>query len=230
MSELMAPEGRIVISMDMKSKETHTFEGGQTIHLARGYNNFNLRIYYPVNGKVIAAKDIPVDTVILIQYNAVSETNRVYNFRPLSGKEATGDIQYYSIPQEAAFAYLDGDEWKPMKNFVFALRVFKPYEGILSGIDPTRLKDTLYITTGHLKGKIVKTLKAADYEICFQDINGREGNIIVAEHYEDCDHDRDLIICVMDKLTEQLHKGKLLVGLTKSDAKPIKELCQKANQ
>lgn len=220
---LKAPEGKIVISVDMNSKKTHRFESGVEIHLARGYNNFNLRTYYPVNGKVIAAKNIPVDTIVLIQYNAVSETNRVYNFKPLSGKEAAGDIQYYSIPEEMAFAYLDGSEWKPMKNFVFALRVFKPYEGILSGIEPTKLKDTLYIQTGHLKGRVVKTLKAADYEICFQDITGREGNIIVAEHYEDQDHDRDLIICILDELTEQLHEGRLLVGLTKSDAKPIKE-------
>jgi len=227
---IKASEGRICISVDMASKESHTFENGQKIHIARGYNNFNLREYRPVNGVVIAAQNIPVDTTILIQYNAVQDTFRIHNYKPLSGEKIADNTQYFSIPEEMAFAYLDNGEWRPMKNFVFALRVFRPYNGILQGIEPTLLKDTLYITTGHLKDKVVKTLKASDYELIFQDTNGREGRIIVAEHYEDEYNDRDLIICILDELTEQLQEGRLLIGLSKSDAKPIHELCLKTNQ
>lgn len=227
---LKASEGRIVVSIDMQKKQSHQFEDGTKIHLARGYNNFNLRDYYPVNAVVIAANDIVTGTEILLQYTAIQDTFRVHNYKPLSGAQIADDVKYYSIPQEMAYAYLDSGEWKPMKNFAFALRVFRPYTGALVGIEPTQIKDTLYITTGHLKGKIVKTLKAADYQLVFQDTNGREGNIIVVEHYEDGDNDRDLIICIMDELTEQVHAGKLTVGLTKTDAKSIHESWQKQNQ
>lgn len=224
---LKASQGRIVVEIDMNKKKSHRFENGTTIHLARGFNNFNLRDYYPVNARVIASPNIPVGTEILIQYTAIQDTFRVHNYKSLSGSQIAEDIQYYSIPEEMGYAYLYGNEWKPFKNFAFAMRVFRPYNGPLVGIEPTQIKDTLYITTGHLKGKIVKTLKSSDYCIVFQDINGREGNIIVVEHYEYEDNDKDLIVCIMDELTEQLHDGLLTIGLTKMDAKPINELCLK---
>jgi hypothetical protein len=147
----------------------------------------------------------------------------VYNYTPLSGDDVASDIRYYSIPSEMAYAYLDGTEWKPIKPYAFGLRVFRPYSGILQGIEPTQLKDTLYVYTGELSGKIVKTVKAADYCIVHQGIDGREGNIIVFKHYEEDDNDIEEVLCILDELTEQLHKSKLLVGLTKTDAKPIKE-------
>lgn len=227
---LKASDGRIVVSIDMQKKQSHQFEDGTKIHLARGYNNFNLRDYYPVNAVVIAANDIPTGTEILLQYTAIQDTFLVHNYKPLSGSQIADDVKYYSIPQEMAYAYLEDGDWKPMKNIAFALRVFRPYAGALVGIEPTQIKDTLFITTGHLKGKIVKTLKASDYQLVFQDTNGREGNIVVVEHYEDGDNDRDLIICIMDELTEQVHAGKLTVGLTKTDAKSIHESWQKQSQ
>jgi len=227
---LKASEGRIVLSVDMEKKNSWRFESGVTLKLGRGYNNFNLRQINPVNGNVIAAENIPIGTEILFQYNAIQETFRVYNYKPLSGTEIAADIHYYSIPSEMAYAYLDGDEWKPIKPYAFGLRVFRPYSGILQGIEPTQLKDTLYVYTGELSGKIVKTLKACDYCIVFQDTNGREGNIIVFKHYENEDSDNEEVLCVMDELTEQFHECILLVGLTKTDAKSIHESWQKQNQ
>lgn len=223
MGELKASEGRIVVQVNVESKNFHTFSDGTKIRLERKYNNFNLRYVNPCNGTILAAEHVPVGSQILFQYNAIQETFRVYNYKPLSGKEIASDIHYYSIPSEMAYAYLDGDEWKPIKPYAFGLRVFRPYSGILQGIEPTQLKDTLYVYTGELSGKIVKTVKAADYCIVYQDTNGREGNIIVFKHYEDEDSDTEEVMCILDELTEQLHDGKLTVGLSKTDAKTIQE-------
>jgi len=221
-TELRAPNGRIVISVPTTKKQSHRFSDGTTIYLARGENNFNLREWHPVNGIVIASNQVPIGTEILFQYNAIQDTFRVYNYKSLSGSDIASDIHYYSIPEEMGYAYLDRSEWKPLKGYVFGLRVFRPYKGILTGIEPTKIKDTLYITTGDLKGLVVRTLKASDYQIVFQDTNGQEGNIICVQHYED-ENDKELVIMIDHDLTEGVQKGDIHVGLTKSDAKPIFE-------
>lgn len=221
MAQLKASEGRIVVQVNVESKNFHTFSDGTKIRLERKYNNFNLRYVNPCNGIVLAAENVPVGSQILFQYNAIQETFRVYNYKPLSGQEIASDIHYYSIPSEMAYAYLDGDEWKPIKPYAFGLRVFRPYSGILQGIEPTQLKDTLYVRTGELAGKIVKTLKSCDYCIVYQEITGKEGNIIVFKHYEDQDSDLEEVICIMDELTEQLNIGDLLIGIDISTAKTI---------
>jgi len=66
------------------------------------------------------------------------------------------------------FAWHDGKDWQPLKPFDFALRIFKPYKGAIQGIEPTLINDTLFVTSGELKGKAVKTIKASDYQIVFQ--------------------------------------------------------------
>lgn len=220
---LKSSAGRIVIQVDMQKKNSHRFEDGTTIHLARGYNNFNLRQINPVNGVVMASERVPKGTEVLVQYNAIQETFQILNFKPLSGKHIAEDVKYYSIPEEMCYAYLDGKEWKPFKNFAFGLRVFRPYSGPLQGIEPTKIKDTLYVTTGELKGNVVRTLKACDYSIVFQDTNGQEGNIIVFEHYEGEDNDREHVILVNHDLTEELNEGKLLIGITKTDAVSLED-------
>lgn len=227
---LKSSQGRIVISIDTESKNSHTFSNGTKIRLERNWNNFNLRYVNPCNAIVLASDNMPIGSEILVQYNAIQETFRVYNYKPLSGTEIATNIQYYSIPSEMAYAYLDGKEWKPIKPYAFGLRVFRPYNGILEGIEPTLSKDTLYIYTGELAGNVVKTVKAADYCIVYQGINGREGNIIVFKHYENEDNDLEEVLCIMDEQTAQVRKGQLLVGIEKSDAKPIKELCLKTSQ
>jgi hypothetical protein len=102
--------------------------------------------------------------------------------------------------------------------------VYKPYNGSLVGIEPTIIKDVLYITTGELKGSVVHTLKASDYTIIFQDINGREGRLCRCRHFEDEEHEREEVVAISHYLTEQVDKGELIVGISTSDAKPLKEL------
>lgn len=223
-TELKSPDGRIVLMVDLEAKNFHTFADGTKIRLERKYDNFNLRYVNPCNGFVVAAEHLPIGAQVLFQYNAIQETFRVYNYTPLSGDDIASDIRYYSIPSEMAYAYLNGDVWKPIKPYAFGLRVFSQYTGVLLGIEPTLIKDTLYVQTGEFAGRVVRTLKACDYQIVFQDTNGREGNIVVFKHYENEDSDSEEIILVHDDLTERVKNGELLIGLTKFDAKSLQPL------
>lgn len=218
------PEGRIVVQVNHESKNFHTFADGTILKLPRGYNNLNRRETQPVNAIVVSGEGIPNGAEILIGHNSTQETYRITNHGELSGQMIADRIEYYSIPEEQAFFWREGETWHPIKGFATGLRVFKPYKGLLQGIDASKIKDTLYITSGEFKGKVVMTVRASDYQIVFQDFNGRENNIIRLRHYEDEDNLREEIILLHTQYTEEVKKGSLYIGLTASDCKPLKEL------
>tara|TARA_R110000868_G_scaffold355201_2_gene616613 strand:- start:3358 stop:4041 length:684 start_codon:yes stop_codon:yes gene_type:complete len=220
---LKAASGRVVIKIDIENKNTHAFADGTVIRLERQWNNLNRRETEPVNCIVIDGENITQGTEILIHPNAINESNRIYNYKGLT-EELSGHIKYYSIPEEQCFAWLNGSEWLPLRGFAFALRVYNPYNGSLIGVDATLIKDVLYITTGELKGSVVHTLKASDYEIIFQGTDGREGRLIRCRHFEDEEHEREEVVAISHYLTEQVESGELIVGISTSDAKQIKQL------
>lgn len=214
-------KGRVVVSVDMESKNSHRFQDGTTIRLERNYNNFNRRETQPVNATVISAEHIPEGSRILIHHNALHEVNRIYNYSKLSEEEAS-DVKYFSIPETECFAWMDADgRPNPMPGFVFAVRVYEPYQGVLHGIDPTLVKDVLYIKTGDLAGNICHVLKAADYEIIYQGFDGREAREIRVRHSDTEELEREEVTCINHSLTDKLNNGKLLVGLSPETAKPI---------
>lgn len=214
-------EGKVIIEIDIESKNWHTFANGLKIRLERQYENLNRRITEPVNATVISAKDIPAGVEILIHPNAIIESNRIYNYKKLTGENA--DIQYYSIREDQCFLWRDEDDnWQPLPPYETALRIFKPYEGILLGIEPTLIKDVLYVTSGELKGKCVHTLKSCDYEVVFQDVTGREGRIIRFRPNGDEKHKREPeAVAISHEITDKVNEGMYYVGLTKSDCKTI---------
>lgn len=213
---LLFVEGRIIIKIDTDSKDSWTFSSGMQIDLKRRFNNLNRRQTEPVNCIVISGDNIPKGTEILVHPNAIHDSNRIFSY-----KSDTGAIQYYSIPKDNCFAYYD-DGWKPLKGFDFALRVFKPYTGIVQGIEPTLVKNTLYVTTGELKDKVVMTLEACDYTIVFQDKNGQEGQIIRFRPFGDEKTNREPeAIAILTEETKKVKNGELLVGIEISDAKKI---------
>jgi hypothetical protein len=112
-------------------------------------------------------------------------------------------------------------EWQPCKNYATALRVFEPYRGLLEGIQHTKLKNTLYITSGELKGHVAKVAHASDYEIIYQGREGREERIIRIRHFEDECNIREEVICLLNELTEKVTTGELYVGLSASDCAPL---------
>ena len=222
--KLKAPSNRVIIKVDLESKNSHTFKDGTKIKLERVYDNFNMRYVKPVNAEVVDAKDIPTGAEILIHHNATHDTYKIFNYqRPTT--EASSDIQYFSIPIEECFMWREekGSSWNALNNFVTALRIFKPYKGMLQGIEPEVMNNKLYITSGELKGRAVNTVISSDYEIIYQNDDGTEGRIIRLRYYPD-GNDRNEIIAVNDYMTELVENGDLLVGYGKSDAKQLKEL------
>lgn len=221
MSELKCVQGKVIISVDLESKNSHTFEDGTKIRLERQWNNLNKRETHPVNATVISGDGMKSGSQILIHPNMTHDTYKINDYLPLSGESEGGDIKYYSIPEEQCYAWLDGDTWKPLKNFDFALRVFIPYKGLIDGIEPTLIKDVLYVTTGEFEGKVVHTLKSCDYEIIFQGTDGREDRLIRFRHFPNQEHEREEVIAIDDYLTEKVNNKELLVGLTPTKAKTI---------
>ena len=221
--KLKAPSNRVVIKVDLESKNSHTFKDGTKIKLERVYDNFNMRYVKPVNAEVVDAKDIPTGAEILIHHNATHDTYKIFNYqRPTT--EASSDIQYFSIPIEECFMWREGKGsiWNALNNFVTALRIFKPYKGMLQGIEPEVMNNKLYITSGELKGRAVNTVISSDYEIIYQNDDGTEGRIIRLRYFPD-GNDRNEIIAINDNMTELVESGELLVGYNKSDAKQLKE-------
>lgn len=222
MSSLKYVQGRVIVSANLESKNSHQFSNGTKITLERGYNNFNRRESQPTNAIVISAEDIPMGCEILIHHNALHDSNRIFNYKPLSGAEEGSDIKYFSIKENECFAWRDENgELKPMKNFAFGLRVYAPYKGFIEGIEPELINDVLYITTGELEGKICHTLDKADYQIVFQGKDNREDNVIRCRHFEDEYNEQEEIIAVSHDLTSKLQSGELLIGLTPSKAKTL---------
>ena len=221
--KLKAPSNRVIIKVDLESKNSHTFKDGTKIKLERVYDNFNMRYVKPVNAEVVDAKDIPTGAEILIHHNATHDTYKIFNYqRPTT--EASSDIQYFSIPIEECFMWREGKGsiWNALNNFVTALRIFKPYNGMLQGIEPEVMNNKLYITSGELKGRAVNTVISSDYEIIYQNDDGTEGRIIRLRYFPD-GNDRNEITAINDNLTELVENGDLWVGYSKSDAKQLKE-------
>lgn len=209
--------GKVVIKIDMESKNTHTFSDGTVIRRERKYNNFNFREVNPSNAIVISAENIPAGAEILVDYTSIHDSNRIFDY-----ESGSLDINFYSVKEEECYAWREGKgEWKPTTNCEFGLRIYKPYEGVIKGVEPTFIKDILYVTTGNLKGNVVNTLKGCDYQIVFQNDEGKEGALIRFKHSEDEGFDREEIICINHELTEKVKKGKLYIGYTPSDAKPL---------
>lgn len=225
MSKLTHVENRIVVAIDHEKKNWHQFEDGTKIRLERKYDNFNMRIVNPVNAIVVSGENIPEGAEVIVHHNCAHETNLINNFQPLSGSVQASDIKYYSISENEAFAWHDGNEWQPLKGYAFALRIFKGYKGILQGIEPTLINGILWIITGEYKNKACITLKAADYQLVFQDRNNKEGNIIRLRTEDNPKDQRESeVIAIHNDYTNKVLNGELWVGLTKSDAKPIKEI------
>jgi hypothetical protein len=180
-----------------------------------------MRYVKPVNAEVVNAKNIPAGAEILIHHNATHDTYKIFNYqRPTA--EASSDIQYFSIPIEECFMWREekSSTWNALNNFITGLRIFEPYNGFLQGIDPSLIKNKIYVTSGGLAGNVVGTVISSDYEIIYQNDDGTEGKIIRLRYYPE-GNDRNEVISVEHEYTERVKNGELLVGYSISDAKKL---------
>jgi len=92
---------------------------------------------------------------------------------------------------------------------------------MIIGNPPTEIKNILYITTGALKGNVCHTLDASDYTIIYQELNGKEGQIVRIRHSDDENFDREEITVISHSLTDEVNRGTLLVGITPKDCKKL---------
>jgi hypothetical protein len=219
--KLKAPANRVIIKVDLESKNSHTFKDGTKIKLERQYDNFNMRYVKPVNAEVVSADGIPEGSEILIHHNSTHDTYKIFNYlRPTA--EASSDMQYFSIPIEECFMWRSekGSTWNALNNFITGLRIFEPYNGFLQGIEPTLVKNKIYVTSGELEGNVVGTVISSDYEIIYQDDDGTEGRIIRLRYYPE-GSDRNEVISIEHEMTNKVKSGQLLVGYNISDAKKL---------
>jgi hypothetical protein len=221
---LKCVSGRVVVKVDTEQKNGYTFEDGTEIRLERDYNNLDRKYTQQVLGVVVDGENIPANALVLFHHNSLHETYQIYNHGRLSGRDIASGIKLFSIMERDCFFWKmkDEEEWHPTEGFATALRVFEPYKGMLQGIEPTLIKDVLFVTSGELKGVVVKTVKASDYQITFRNEKGKDTEIIrFRPHGNEKDQREPEAICVMDNLTKKVNNGELLIGLTKSDAKPL---------
>lgn len=230
MSEIKPVHGRVIVSVNLNFKNSHTFQDGTKITLERDNGNLNRREVSPVNGVVISAEHIPTDAEVLISHNSCHGVNELFNYTQLSGEFQAGEVRYFSLPETDCFLYRPKweTEWIPCKGFATALRIFRPYTGFIQGIPPTLIPNKLYITSGEYKGQVACVLKASDYEVVFQESNGRENRKIRLRHFEDeKEGDREEITAIDHHLTREINEGNYLIGLSTSDAKQLNEaVCQ----
>jgi len=216
--------GRIIVKSDRQQKNAYTFSDGTEIILERDWNNLDRKYTQQVFGVVVSAEEVPKDALILFHFNALSDTYKVFDHSYLSEDETKSEVEVFSIPEEQCYLWkMAGDtEWQPCKNYAVAERVFEPYKGSLEGIEPTKVKDTLFVKTGELKGKVVRTLKACDAEIIFRNEKGRDETIIRFRPFGDEEHGREPEAIAIDhNLTDLVNSGALLVGIEVNDAKQI---------
>jgi hypothetical protein len=211
--------------VDIEQKNHYTFSDGTIIKLERDYNNLDRKYTQQVLGVVVSAEDIPENVMVLFHHNSLHETYEILNHKQLSGEEIATGIKLFSIPEQNCFFWKRHNEetWHPTTGFATALRVFKPYEGVLQGIEPKQLKNTLYVTSGQYKGLVVKTDKSCDYMITFRNEKGTDERIIrFRPDGIEKEQREPEAIAIMNYETSLVNYRKLYVGLSPSDAQPLK--------
>jgi len=226
MHKLQTVKDRVIARVKMNEKDSYTFSNGQKIALQRNTENFDKTYTTISQGTVIASDYIPEGATIYFHHNASHDVNRIFNYNSLNAQEIADEIYYFSIPENDCFLWREGNgPIQPLKGFAMALRVFVPYSGVLQGIEPKIMKDTLFIITGEYAGQVVRTLPYSSYEMIIQEVNGREGRYIRCRDMEDPTTKRECeIIAIDNKATDMVNKGLWLVGLNSFDCKPLKEI------
>ena len=95
--KLKAPKGRVIVKVDLESKNFHTFADGTKIKLERQYDNFNMRYVKPVNAEIVDGFGLDEGADALIHHHATHDTYSIFNSMPPT-KDASSDVKFYSIP------------------------------------------------------------------------------------------------------------------------------------
>ncbi len=227
MGDLKHVKGRVIVSANKSQKNHVTFKDGTVLKLERDYNNLDRAYTQQTMGVVVDAEKMPSGALVLFHFNALHDTYKIFNHSELSGEQIASGDEVFSILENQCYLWkMPGDfTWNPCTIYQTALRVFEPYKGVLDGIPPKRIKDTLYVTSGNFKGKVVKTLKSCDAVIIFRNEKGVDEEIIrFRPDGDDENHREPEAIAILNDFTEKVNNGDLLVGLTESNCKSLNEV------
>ncbi len=214
--------GRVVIKCDTNYKENETLSSGLVLGRPRDWNQFDMKIKNPTQAIVISAEYIPKGAIVLIGHTTIHDTNRIFNYKEVSGS----DVNYYSIPENQVFLWRMGnEEWKTIFPFETALKIWKPYKGFLVAVEPTFLKDTLFVTSGELKWKAVKTVKSSDYVVTYREPStGKERKLLRFRPFgNEKEHREPEAIGEAEDITQAILNDEYLIGIELSDAKKCSE-------
>lgn len=218
---MRAIRGKVLVKIDTKQKEKLAFNGG-TLIIERGYN-FNRREDYPSMGGVIDGEGLPAGAEILLHHNVSEAAYNVEGETLLTDEERAEGYRVFSVPADMCFCYkVEGGEWTPCKHFLLTKRIFKPYEGLMTGIEPAQVKNRMYVTKGidtwddevtDISGRVMVVTENSDYQIIWHDKEHKEQTIIRTRHRE--------LLAFDEGMQNDIEKGKYLVGVTLKDAKKI---------
>lgn len=223
---LKATEDRILIKADPKQKNQYKLADGVTIQLERDVENLDKKYTAQTMGECVDSETIPKGAMILFHHNSIHPVNEISNHDQISGEDIANGIKIYSITESSCYLWKmpNEKEWQPTKGFATALRVFEPYQGIMEGVQPKKVENVLYLTSGEYKGQVCMTVKAADYEITFLNEDGKDQTIIRLRP-DGCEKENrePEIIAINHEMTDKVLSGELLVGLSVSDCKTLNE-------
>ena len=213
----------VIIKIQVTNKEIYNLAEGVDITISRGYE-FNRRLDYPSYGIIMDAKNIPTGAECLVHHNSTEACYIVpYGNEQLTEQEISDGFKVFSIDVDMCFVYrTDGGEWQPCEEYLITKRIFKKYSGKMVGIEPEVVKNRMFVVKGSdsydgevtdLSGLVLCTLVNCDYEIVYHNKQHKEERIIRTRHRE--------IEAIDYGMTEQVKKGKLMVGLNPSNCETL---------
>lgn len=210
---MRALRNKVLIRIDMTQKEKYSLGNGKTLHWQRGFN-FNLREDRATYGYVVDGNGMKEGTPVLVNYLSTEPSYAADNETILTEEEKKEGFRIRNIEADMIFCYFDGEKWQPCKGFLITKRIFKPYNGLLVGIEHERIKGRLYVVKGFdeydgevtdLSGKVCCVTPHSDVELIWHDESSRERRLIRTMNRE--------IEAIDNDMTEQVKNGELLVGV-----------------
>lgn len=214
---LKATARNVLCYIETDNKEKYKFKSGVELYVVRGFN-YNLREDNPSIAEVIDGEGFEQGDLILVHHNASHPTYHIEGIEAQGGQIIKN---LYSVPQDMIFCRkgAENKDWIPNKDFLITLRVYKPYAGLIQGVQPDLVVNRLYVVKGdvdgyNMEGKVACVSPYSDYEIIYREDN-IEKSVIRTRSRE--------ILGVDLSATEKVLSGEYLVGNNLSDTKKLNQ-------
>lgn len=209
----------VIIKMDVTQKTKYALTEKVVIEIIRNFN-FNQREDRASFGYVVDGEGFKSDVECVCHYLALEPNYTIENETILTEKEKREGFKVMSLPIDMVFATNDGNGWIPCKDFLITERIFLPYNGNLTGIEPQEVKNRMYVVAGYdeeglidLSGKCVVTLENAAYHVIWHNTEHREESLIRTRGRE--------VTAIDEGMTMGVNEGKYLIGLSANNCSTL---------